>query len=180
MRTASGRTWARGGARPGCFFLALALAACGETGWPAGPAPPAPAASAPAAAGDQSGREEVGKASIYSKSFDGKPMADGTRYSPDADVAASRTLPLGTVAKVTNLENGKSVEVRVGDRGPFTGGRVVDLTPKTADKLGLTKKQGVARVAVKPIKVPKPGGGAKPAGTTLPHQEVAATGTPAP
>ena len=128
----------------------------------------------------RSGPVEIGKASIYSKSFDGRTMADGRRYSPDANVAASKTLPLGTVAKVTNLENGKSAEVRVEDRGPFVRGRLVDLSPKTAGKLGLTKKQGVTRVAVKPIKVPKPGGGAKPAGGASPHQEVATTGTPGP
>ncbi len=110
---------------------------------------------------DPSGRKEEGKASIYSKSFDGKKMADGERYSPHAEVAASKSLPLGTVAKVTNLENGKSVEVTVEDRGPFVNGRVVDLTPKTASKLGLSQKQGVAPVVVAPIVVPQPDGGVK-------------------
>jgi rare lipoprotein A len=110
---------------------------------------------------DPSGRKEEGKASIYSRSFDGKKMADGERYSPHADVAASKSLPLGTVAKVTNLENGKSVEVTVEDRGPFVNGRVVDLTPKTASKLGLSQKQGVAPVVVAPIVVPQPDGGVK-------------------
>jgi rare lipoprotein A len=118
---------------------------------------------------------QVGKASIYSRSFDGRTMADGRRYSPDTDVAASKTLPLGTVAKVTNLENGKSAEVRVEDRGPFVRGRVVDLTPKTARKIGLTKKQGIVRVAVKPLAVPKPGGG-KP---VPPPEELAASGAAA-
>jgi rare lipoprotein A len=110
---------------------------------------------------DPSGRKEEGKASIYSKSFDGKKMADGERYSPHAEVAASKSLPLGTVAKVTNLDNGKSVEVKVEDRGPFVKDRVVDLTPNAASKLGLTEKQGVAPVMVAPIVVPQPGGGAK-------------------
>jgi rare lipoprotein A len=110
---------------------------------------------------DHSGRKQEGKASIYSDSFAGKPMADGNRYNPKADVAASKTLPLGTVAKVTNLETGKSTEVTVQDRGPFVSGRVVDLTPKTAAKLGLTEKEGLAPVVVAPIKVPQPDGSVK-------------------
>lgn len=110
---------------------------------------------------DDSGRKEKGEASIYSRSFDGKKMADGERYSPHADVAASKSLPLGTTAKVTNLENGKSVEVKVEDRGPFVNGRVVDLTPKAAAKLGLSKKEGIAPVVVAPIAVPQPNGEVK-------------------
>lgn len=110
---------------------------------------------------DESGRKEAGKASIYSPSFQGKTMADGKTYENDAPVAASKTLPLGTVAKVTNLENGKSTEVKVEDRGPFVSGRVVDLTPQAASKLGLTEKQGVAPVVVAPVVVPTKDGGAK-------------------
>ena len=77
--------------------------------------------------------------------------------NPNADVAASKNLPLGSVAKVTNLENGKSAVVRIEDRGPYGAGRVVDLAPKVAKQLDL-QKTGVASVEVKPITLPRPDG----------------------
>jgi rare lipoprotein A len=87
-------------------------------------------------------------------------MADGRRFDPNSNVAASKTLPIGTTAKVTNLRNGKSATVRVEDRGPFVDGRVVDLTPKVANELKI-REAGVAPVAVAPIAVPQPDGGVK-------------------
>jgi rare lipoprotein A len=75
-------------------------------------------------------------------------------------VAASKTLPLGSVAKVTNLDNGKSATVKIEDRGPYVDGRVVDLAPKVADELDI-KGRGVAPVEVKPITIPEPDGGVK-------------------
>jgi len=110
---------------------------------------------------DASGRKESGVGSIYSPSFDGKTMANGQPYSPNANIAASKTLPLGTVAKVTNLENGKSTEVKVKDRGPFVSGRVLDMTPKVASQSGLSNKEGVAPVVVAPVTVPQPDGSVK-------------------
>ncbi len=110
---------------------------------------------------DHSGRKEAGKASVYSRSFEGKPMANGGRYSAARDSAASKTLPLGTIAKVTNLESGKSVEVKVEDRGPFVSGRVIDLTPRTAGKLGVTTKEGIAPVVIAPVTVPQVDGSVK-------------------
>jgi len=80
--------------------------------------------------------------------------------NPNSNIVASKTLPLGSVAKVTNLENGKTATVKVQDRGPFVDGRVVDLAPKVANELDL-KKQGVASVEVKPVTVPQPDGGVK-------------------
>ena len=77
-----------------------------------------------------------------------------------SNVAASKTLPLGTTAKVTNLSNGKSATVKVEDRGPYVDGRVVDLTPKVADELDM-KKVGVTPVVVAPIAVPQPDGAIK-------------------
>jgi rare lipoprotein A len=111
---------------------------------------------------DHSGRKESGVASIYAHSFDGRTMADGKRYEPQNNVAASKTLPLGTVAKVTNLETGKSTEVRIEDRGPFVDGRVVDLTPHAASKIGLSRKEGLAPVIVAPVAVPQTDGSVKP------------------
>jgi rare lipoprotein A len=107
---------------------------------------------------DRSGRRRVGKASFYAGRFVGRKMADGTRMNPSADNAASKTLPLGTTAKVTNLETGKSAVVTIRDRGPYVDGRIVDLTPATAQKIGLEPKQGVTKVAVAPIVVPLPDG----------------------
>jgi rare lipoprotein A len=75
-------------------------------------------------------------------------------------VAASKTLPLGSVAKVTNLENGKTATVNIEDRGPYVKGRVVDVAPKVAEDLDLGKK-GVAPVVVKPITLPQADGGVR-------------------
>jgi len=106
---------------------------------------------------DHSGRKQAGRASFYADHFADKKMADGHRMNPNTIAAASKTLPLGTVAEVTNLENGRSAKVQVEDRGPFIDGRVVDVTPKVAYQLGMTKR-GVAPVVVKPIAVPQPDG----------------------
>ena len=103
---------------------------------------------------DLSGRTRVGKASFYAGKFDGRKMADGTRMDPQADSAASKTLPLGTRAKVTNLETGESAVVTIRDRGPHVKGRIVDLTPATADKVGLDRHEGVSKVAVTPLSLP--------------------------
>jgi rare lipoprotein A len=107
---------------------------------------------------DRSGRKRFGIASFYAKFFAGRKMADGTRMQPDGDNAASRTLPLGTTAKVTNLETGKSAVVTIRDRGPYIKGRIVDLSPATAQKIGLDRKTGVTEVAVAPIAVPQADG----------------------
>jgi rare lipoprotein A len=110
---------------------------------------------------DHSGKARRGKASYYGGKFKGRKMADGTRMNPNADTAASKTLPLGTTAKVTNLETGKSAVVKIRDRGPYVPDRIVDVTPKVADKLDM-KEDGVAPVVVKPIAVPQPDGSVKP------------------
>lgn len=107
---------------------------------------------------DLSGQPRIGKASIYAHKFAGRKMADGHRMNPHDDNAASKTLPLGTVAKVTNLANGKSTVVTIQDRGPHVPGRIVDLSPASAQQIGLDRKQGIARVAVTPIAVPSEAG----------------------
>jgi rare lipoprotein A len=109
---------------------------------------------------DRSGKTRKGKASYYGQNFYSKKMADGTAMDPQSNVAASKTLPLGTKAKVTNLENGKTEEVEIKDRGPYVKNRIVDVSPKTADKLGL-KENGTAPVEVKPIEVPQSDGSVK-------------------
>jgi rare lipoprotein A len=107
---------------------------------------------------DLSARERLGKASYYAREFFGRPMADGAPMDPRRNNAASRTLPLGTVAKVTNVATGKSAVVKIEDRGPYIKGRIVDLSPSTARKIGITPHIGVAKVVVAPIAVPLPDG----------------------
>ena len=98
--------------------------------------------------------KQVGKASVYSSRFQGRHMADGVRFSTRSNAAASKTLPLGTKARVTDLQTGRSAVVTIRDRGPVPKGRVVDLTPATAMQIGRTPKQGVAPVAVVPTQLP--------------------------
>ena len=124
---------------------------------------------------DRSGRERVGKASFYGKKFAGRKMADGTKMDPHDDNAASKTLPLGTTAKVTNLETGKSAVVTIQDRGPYVKGRIVDLSPSTAQKIGIGRDNGVAKVEVAPITIPLPDGQVKPGVAT---QDPKKTGRP--
>jgi rare lipoprotein A len=109
---------------------------------------------------DNSGRKEKGHASFYGNQFSNRKMADGNRMKPDSNVAASKQLPLGSVAKVTNLSNGKSATVKVEDRGPYVNGRVVDVAPKVARDLGMNEK-GVVPVVVAPITVPDKDGSIK-------------------
>ena len=106
---------------------------------------------------DRSGKPRKGKASYYGGKFAGKKMADGTPMNPNANIAASKTLPLGTVAEVKNLENGKSDVVEIRDRGPYVEGRIIDVSPKVAKELDM-KKDGVANVEVKPLEVPQSSG----------------------
>ena len=107
---------------------------------------------------DLSGRTRIGDASFYAKKFAGREMADGGRMDPHGDNAASKTLPLGTRARVTNIDTGQSAVVTIQDRGPYVKGRIVDLSPSTAEKIGITQDHGVARVKVTPISVPLPDG----------------------
>ena len=89
--------------------------------------------------------------SYYADDFHGKKTASGEKFDMHAMTAAHRTLPFGTRIRVTNLENGKSVVVRVNDRGPFAEGRILDLSLAAAKKLEMTGKGTVkARVEVLP------------------------------
>jgi peptidoglycan lytic transglycosylase len=103
---------------------------------------------------DRSGQKRTGKASFYADHYSGKTMADGTPMRLYSNNAASITLPLGTTAKVTNLETGRSAIVTIRDRGPYVAGRIVDLSPATARKIGLQRKKGLAKVEVAPLTVP--------------------------
>jgi len=93
------------------------------------------------------GYNETGTGSWYGRDFHGKLTANGERYDMHALSAAHKTLPLPTLVRVTNLENGRSVIVRVNDRGPFVKNRVIDLSYAAANALAYTR-QGTARVRV--------------------------------
>jgi rare lipoprotein A len=110
---------------------------------------------------DLTGNTRLGKASFYAASFYRRKMADGNRMDPGGANAASRTLPLGTTARVTNLATGQSAVVHIEDRGPYVKGRQVDLSPATARQIGITRHIGVAPVKVAPITVPQPDGTTK-------------------
>lgn len=92
--------------------------------------------------------KEEGRASYYADKFNGRQTASGARFSQHKRTAAHRTLPFGTKLKVKNLSNGKTVRVRVNDRGPFVAGRMIDLSKKAARKLGMLQ-HGVANVEIK-------------------------------
>lgn len=95
---------------------------------------------------------QQGIASWYGSEEQGKPTANGETFNRHEFTAASRKLPFNTVVRVTNQENGRSVEVRINDRGPYRGGRVLDLSEAAAKTLDM-KTSGVAPVN---IEVKKP------------------------
>lgn len=93
------------------------------------------------------GQSQTGKASYYAKSLTGRRTASGERLHPDSLTCAHRSYPFGTKLKVYNPANGRSVIVRVTDRGPFVRSRIVDLSWRAAKELGIIS-QGVAMVTV--------------------------------
>lgn len=151
------------------LFAALALSACAAQQSPAPDAAPQPepaphAAAAPAAkkAARQSAAKkadktektakfsQTGKASWYGPGFHGKKTANGERFDMNTLTAAHRTLPISSRVRVTNLANGKSVVVRINDRGPYHGNRVMDLSKAAAQELGFIRT-GTAQVKIEPL-----------------------------
>jgi rare lipoprotein A len=96
--------------------------------------------------------DESGIASWYGPGFHGKMTANGEPYDQDGMTAAHRTLPMPSLVQVTNLENGRSVRVRVNDRGPFAHGRIIDMSKRAAELLGFVN-QGTAKVRVQILEV---------------------------
>ena len=90
---------------------------------------------------------EVGLASWYGAELRGRPTASGERFRPSRRTAAHPSLPFGTVVRVTRVETGDTVRVRINDRGPFVAGRIIDVSRKAARRLGMLD-DGVAKVAV--------------------------------
>jgi rare lipoprotein A (peptidoglycan hydrolase) len=114
---------------------------------PPAPQSPTPQAKEEAAPAGKPETTKVGTASWYGPGFHGHETASGETFDQHALTAAHRTLPLGTEAKVTNLETGQSVTVTINDRGPYVQGRQLDLSQAAAKQIGLTK-QGVAKVKI--------------------------------
>ena len=138
------------------------LAACAGK-----PEPRVASATAPAAPGVKIGKpyqiagiwyypkddrdyDETGVASWYGPGFHAKSTANGEPYDMDGMTAAHKTLPLPSFVEVTNLENGRNVTLRVNDRGPFIGNRIIDLSRRSAQLVGVDRK-GTARVRVRRV-----------------------------
>ncbi|MCO5100738.1 MAG: septal ring lytic transglycosylase RlpA family protein [Burkholderiaceae bacterium] len=121
---------------------------------------PVPACAAPVApsASRQAAREsdatsfapdwhQQGRISYYGKRFDSRPTASGEPFDPESMTMAHPTLPLGSIVRVKNLRNGRSVELRVNDRGPYEKGRIADVSRAAARKLGMLRR-GVTRARI--------------------------------
>ncbi len=91
---------------------------------------------------------KTGKASFYSDNLSGSKTANGEKYKPNELTAAHKKLPFGTKVKVTNLNNGKTVTVRINDRGPFVVGRIIDLSKAAAKEIGMVQ-DGVVKVKIR-------------------------------
>lgn len=95
--------------------------------------------------------EETGVASFYGDEMQGHKTASGRRFDNRGLTAASLTLPINSKAEVTSLKTGLSVTVTITDRGPFTRARVIDLSKAAAEEIGITAREGLGMVVVRPI-----------------------------
>ena len=111
-------------------------------------------------ASTQAGHTEVGKASWYGPGFHGNETANGETFDQNKMTAAHPTLPMGTTAEVTNLENGRTVDVRINDRGPYVGDRSIDLSRAAARKLDM-EADGTTQVKIVAPNPPSPDRGDK-------------------
>jgi rare lipoprotein A len=97
--------------------------------------------------------KQTGIASWYGHQFNGRKTANGERFDMNAMTAAHRSLPLSCFIRVTNKDNGKSVVVKVNDRGPYEGNRILDLSYAAAEQLGIVNK-GMGNVTIERIVAP--------------------------
>ncbi|WP_191601593.1 septal ring lytic transglycosylase RlpA family protein [Marinomonas algicola] len=95
--------------------------------------------SGPISREDAMGYEDSGEASYYAMKYQGRQTANGERFDQNAMTAAHKRLPFGSIVKVTNTDNGKSVIVRINDRGPFIYGRIIDLSKSAFQRIGETR-----------------------------------------
>jgi rare lipoprotein A len=140
--------WAAGLVAASLFGLAGCADLFEEPRPLAAPAEPVTSESLPAPRA--ANPSQHGVATYYAKKFTNRPMADGSRFDPRSDSAASKTLPLGSRAEVVNLDNGRTAIVTIRDRGPHVRGAIIDVSPKTAEQLGMMHR-GKARVRVTPL-----------------------------
>jgi rare lipoprotein A len=98
---------------------------------------------------------ETGLASWYGPPYHNRPAANGEVYDMNAPTAAHRTLPLGSIVRVTNLSTGQRTLVRINDRGPFVEGRIIDLSLAAASEIGV-RRAGIAKVRVEVMRAPAP------------------------
>tara|TARA_R110001592_G_scaffold222682_1_gene477894 strand:+ start:473 stop:826 length:354 start_codon:yes stop_codon:yes gene_type:complete len=108
-------------------------------------------ASGPISRSDSKGFEESGEASYYAMKYQGRKTASGELFDQKAMTAAHKRLPFGSKVKVTNIANGKSVVVRVNDRGPFVRGRIIDLSKSAFQRIGNTRS-GVIKVEIEVLR----------------------------
>lgn len=101
----------------------------------------------------ETGQTETGIASWYGPGFHGRTTANGETYDMEAMTAAHKTLAFGTMVRVDHLDNGRSVRVRINDRGPFVDGRIIDLSRRAARELDMLGA-GIARVRVIVVETP--------------------------
>jgi len=145
----------RGGKGALIALLLLALALSGCAGKKPPPAPPDVDRRPPGIEKAKPGKEkrwrQEGIASWYGKKYHRRKTASGERYNMYELTAAHRTLPFGTILKVTNLENGRTVKVRINDRGPFVKGRIIDLSLAAAREIGMVQA-GIVRVRIVMVK----------------------------
>lgn len=99
------------------------------------------------------GSSQSGKASWYGASHHGQRTASGEKFDMNANTAAHRTLPMNSIVRVTSQSSGKSIQVRINDRGPFSGGRIIDVSRSAAQQLGFVEK-GVDYVDLEVISIP--------------------------
>ena len=139
-----------------CASLALAGCATADEGYYPPAYAPQPAWAPPQGYSlpPQQQAWQWGRASFYADRFAGRPTATGEPYDPSALTAAHRTLPLGTYVDVARAD-GRHVVVRINDRGPYAGGRVIDLSRRAAWELGMLR-EGVVEVALRVLWVPPP------------------------
>jgi rare lipoprotein A len=144
-------------AAPIAIALAFIFHGCAlvqETPNPLGTAAPVAKVTKPALPRiDKQEKMEIGHASWYGPNFHGKKTASGVIFNQSEMTAAHRKLPLGSKVRVTNLENEKTVEVRINDRGPYIPGRIIDLSRAAAGALGMLE-DGITRVRVELLALP--------------------------
>ena len=145
--------------RGSSLALVALLAACAR---PVPPLPPAPSSAevpppraAPPPGAIARGWTEEGVASWYGDPFHGRRTASGEVYDMDGPTAAHKTLPFGTRLLILNLDNGRSTELTVNDRGPFVGARIIDVSRRGARELGMIGP-GLARVRIEVLDAPAP------------------------